>query len=100
MRSRVTLAMIDAAAMQKLLRSPPTILCLRKFETWNEAAVHQHVARSETQGGQRAAARRHGGPIDIEAIDFVDLGDADADCYRALADGREEFLALLVRQLF
>src|SRR5271166_2907250 len=73
---------------------------LRKFEAWDEAAVHQHVAGRQTQGRQRAAARRHGGPIDIEAIDFVDLGDADADCYRALADGREEFLALLMRQLF
>src|SRR5271166_521238 len=39
---------------------------LRKFEAWNEAAVHQHVAGSETQSRQRAAARRHGGPIDIE----------------------------------
>ena len=49
MRSRVTLAMIEAAAMQKLLRSPPTILRLRKLEAGNQAAVDQHVAGRQTQ---------------------------------------------------
>ena len=47
MRSRVTLAMIDAAAMQKLLRSPPTIFVCGSSRPGNQAAVDQHVAGRE-----------------------------------------------------
>ena len=86
--------------MQKLLRSPPDDSGLRKFEARNQAPIDEHVAGRQLQRGQRAAARGHRGPINIEAIDFVDLGDADADRDGAVADRREQFFALFVAQLF
>jgi hypothetical protein len=57
------------------------------------------VAGRQIQCGQRAAARGHRGPINIEAIDFVDFGDADADRDGTVADRREQLLALFVGQL-
>ena len=75
-------------------------LCLRKFEARDQAPINQYVARGEAQCGECAAARRHRRPIYVEAIDFVDLGDADADRDCAFADRGKEFFALLVTQLF
>src|SRR5579862_47621 len=70
---------------------------LRQFEAWNQATVNQYVAGSEPQGFERAAARGHRRPKDVETIDLVHFGDADADRDCLLANRRKQLLALLVR---
>jgi len=74
----VTLAMIDAAAMQKLLRSPPTILVCGNLRPGIFATVDQDMRRRMRQRCERALEREHRRPIDVEAVDLIDPGAADA----------------------
>src|ERR1700677_470880 len=68
---------------------------LWKLEARNPASVGQHVFGRLSEGLQSTATRRHRGPIDIEAVNLLRIGDTDTDRERLESDYREEFFTRL-----
>ena len=52
---------------------------MRLGHVGNSSTVHQHMLRNNGQIGERDAHRQQTRMIDIDAIDFVDLDQADTD---------------------
>ncbi len=79
-RSRVTLATIDAAAIDRHSASPPMIACGPACQVArNHVAVDQHMIRREGQGGDGAAHGQVAGAQDVDGVDLFHAGMADAD---------------------
>ncbi len=94
MRSRVTLARIDAAEMLFTSASPPITASLRIAERRAAVAVDFHERRHDRQPFHRALHRQHRGVQDIQRIDFLDRGRRDAISQRALDDLVVQLVAL------
>ena len=83
--SRAVLARIDAAAIDRLLASPLTMRCCGSAHVAQPAAVDQQVLGGRGQRLDRPPHRRQAGPVDVDAVDLLDLGERDRPGDRALA---------------
>ena len=73
--SRAVLARIDAAAIERLLASPPTI---RSCGSGHARSLRPSMSRCSARGRQRLDGAAHGQqtrPVDVDAIDLLDLGE-------------------------
>ncbi len=68
---------------------------LRNVDAWNAPSVDEHVLRAHRQCFDRAAHREQARVIDVDAVDLLDLGTADADAGRCDANRALGRLALL-----
>ena len=83
-RSRVTLAMIEAAAIERHLASPSTIAFDGRCHRGVALPSTSTQAGSKPQRLDRAGHRQHPRPVDVDRVDFLDAGDADAPAERLL----------------
>ena len=86
--SRAVLARIDAAAIDRLFVSPLMIALLRQRHVAQPARVDQQVLGGGRQRLDRPPHRRQPRPVDVDAVNLVDLGVRDRPGERALADDR------------
>ena len=86
MRSRVTLAMIEAAAMESERASPSDQRVAAAGQGGRVIAVHQRELRRHGQRPHRPRHGQMGRLADIDQVDLADTGFADADRHRHLHD--------------
>ena len=96
MRSRVTLAMIEAAAIDRQRASPLTIVRGRTLELGRAVAVDGHHLRRHGELGDGLRHGPHGGVQYVLPVDALHVGDADADDGGRADAHEEDFARLLV----
>ena len=79
MRSRVTLAMTEAAAIEKLSQSPLTTVCTAAGDGRGDAAVDERDIGADPEHVHGARHRQQRRAQDVDAVDFVHAGRADPD---------------------
>src|SRR5258708_238804 len=77
-RSRVTLATTEAAAIEKLNASPLTTV-LTGQDSGRDIAVDQGDVGGQAQRGNGAGHRAQTGAQDVDPVDLADAGGAHAD---------------------
>ena len=83
-RSRVTLATMEAAAIDNERASPFTTACGRAGQVARqEVAVDQRMVGTDRERGKRPAHGQVRGAEDVHGVDLVHAGFADADLGRS-----------------
>ena len=99
MRSRVTLAMIEAAPIERHFASPSTIGLDGRCHLGSALPSTRTHAGSMPERLDRAGHRQHLRPIDVELVDLLDARDSDAPGDGLLHQPAVERLALLERNV-
>ena len=99
MRSRVTLAMTLAAAMQAAVPSPPMTGRLGAVRPSTPETVGQDVARWAVQTGDRPAHPFDVGDVDADPVDLGGIDDHRVPGQRVAGDRAIQALARRFREL-
>ena len=77
-RSRVTLATIEAAATERHLASPLTSAIVGDRKIGQDLAVHHHAIRRDPEDRTASAIASKRGPDDVDAVDHFGGDHSDA----------------------